>query len=534
MVLQHTPPTTKTYSKKINQNNPTSHTRQPSISVTIPSTPFHCSSQSSLSKPDDRRKVADYNENEDDEDEDEDDEDDEDDDTSQVNEEIVVSSQPSVEPNRPVTPRASSRISKSNAQKEMANAQTTPNPSLRKRTKSKQPDSDDSYSPTKKPRKRQQENPALLDTLLKQISSLTEQVSQLQQSRVTSVQPPSRPSSRASSRTENHQLPTHRLSFHSSGNHSRASSRSENHSRSSSIRYDDPVAFQPPTTIGKFLKPPPPLLASGNPNPFVQFTLPNPFTGTSITPNTLLHYWPWAETAQLTAIASGMFNFKELPKLLRDEDARQQYIDDSIKGINLDIETGNPKVLHKTLKLLSAFLNLQTFTSAFTTYASIRSTFDKEYGPVFYAFIEQLNYHALHAPWPNVLKYAANFFRTYQNAPPEAWYQFDNHLLRMHFTHATTQGNTSTTLLGTSSTNYAKNHIRSNYSNSLNNQKDSQSSRPQQKSTTPLHLQICIRYNREKCSTEKPCGRLHVCLLCGKPHPSTKCSNPSKPATTSE
>ena len=52
--------------------------------------------------------MVDYNENEDDEDED--DEDDEDDDTSQVNEEIVVSSQPSVEPTRPVTPRASSRI----------------------------------------------------------------------------------------------------------------------------------------------------------------------------------------------------------------------------------------------------------------------------------------------------------------------------------------------------------------------------------------------------------------------------------------
>jgi len=198
-----------------------------------------------------------------------------------------------------------------------------------------------------------------------------------------------------------------------------------------------------------------------------QFTPPNPFTGTSITPNTLLRYWPWVETAQLTAIASGTFNFKEFPKLLRDEDARQQYIDDSIKGINLDIETGNPKVLHKTPKLLSAIPNLQTFTSAFTTYASIRSTFDKEYGPVFYAFIEQLNYHALHAPWPNVLKYAANFFRTYQNAPPEAWYQFDNHLLGTHFTHATTQENTSTTSSGTSSTNYAKNRIRSNYSNSL-------------------------------------------------------------------
>ena len=314
MVLQHTPPAVKTYGKGVNRDTTICQpsTRQPSVdSTTILSTPFYSSSQFDVPKLDDGSEVIDDND-------DDDGDDDDDNDLNEINDVIVVQERPT-EPTRPVTPRSSSRTVKSKAQKdEVANA--TPNPSPRKRKPAKsKPSSDDGYSLTKKPRTQQQEDSNVMDALFKQIEFLTEQVSQLQQSKSTSVQPPSRsssrpssrPPSRASSRSGNHQP----LNSHHRPS-SRTSSRSSNHSHSSSSRFEDPIIPQPPAVTRKFLEPPQPPLASGNPTPFVQFTAPNPFTGTSITPNTLLRYWPWVETAQLTAIASGTFNFKDLLKLL--------------------------------------------------------------------------------------------------------------------------------------------------------------------------------------------------------------------------
>jgi hypothetical protein len=94
-------------------------------------------------------------------------------------------------------------------------------------------------------------------------------------------------------------------------------------------------------------------------------------------------------------------------------------------------------------KLQSLFPNLHTFLSTFTVYASLRIAFEKDYRPAFMVWMEQISYHATYAPWPNVLKYAVNYFRTHQRDPPVTWLQFDNHLTAVHFTHANLSQSTS-------------------------------------------------------------------------------------------
>ncbi|TMC17614.1 MAG: hypothetical protein E6J34_18360 [Chloroflexi bacterium] len=231
----------------------------------------------------------------------------------------------------------------------------------------------------------------------------------------------------------------------------------------------------------------------------------------------LLGFFPWVEEAQVKKIVTGKFNINNLPKLLRDADARQKNLEDTVHGIITDIPTGKQKFLIADGKMGTAFPNLQSFLSAFNTYAAIRSAYAPEYGSALTAWMEQLSYHAVYASWSQVLKFAIDFFRKYQTKPPQDWLPFDNHLTSVHFTHSDStptpyQPPPSTTI--TSSKGGSKNSH----------------AKPEK---VPIQYQTCINFNKEKGCTfqaqfKRPCGRLHNCWACGKEgHPCRNCpTNP--------
>src|SRR5277367_2867981 len=115
--------------------------------------------------------------------------------------------------------------------------------------------------------------------------------------------------------------------------------------------------------------------------PTFQFTGPPLSNGTPLTPDDLLRYWPWVDTAHLSAISHSTFEINNFPKLLRDEGARRKHINHSINGILTDLNIGKQKVLTRESKLLSSFPNVQAFISAFTVFASLRTAYDKDYAP---------------------------------------------------------------------------------------------------------------------------------------------------------
>jgi len=501
VILKRTPVTTKTYSKKTAQITPPNHQRSFSDSIHLPSSVVPSSQPESEKFESNKSKDTDSDDNKEEDDSDFDSEEE-----KSVEEEVVVQVSPTPSIKHPL------RLPSTKPTKPIGDS-----PRKRKTSRSKQTDSDESYSPTKKPRQTPKPKPLankdLLNTLVQQISALSEQVSQLQQQQSTDPKPTSnqshsRPSSRTSSRTtinyhQPQEEPTSMLP--PSRSPSRASSHSR-HFRSNSIRSEDPTTHHPIPTR-QFLQPSPTIsFVTGIPNSFAQFPIPGPFTGTSsITSNSLLHYWPWVETAHLSAIASGTFDINQLSKLLRDEDARHKHFKETVDSVLTDLHSGKQKLVFGDSKLLSSLPNIQTFMSAFTIYTAIRSAYNREYGPALTAWMEQIYYHATYTLWPNVLKYTVNFFRTHETDPPETWLSFDNHLTSVHFTHGNTNNPPQTT--STSSANTSSSTSNPNFRKHRESSKDSSSrSRSPQKSSISFHLQTCIKFNKDKCSANKPCG----------------------------
>lgn len=248
----------------------------------------------------------------------------------------------------------------------------------------------------------------------------------------------------------------------------------------------------------------------------------NYYPGTPPTPASLVQHYPWAED-HLSSISNGTFDVNNLPKLLRDDDVRKAYIADSIDGVLTDLRSGKQKVVMAGSKLQTALPDLPTFLSAFYVYAAIRTSYQPEYGPPFMAWMEQITYHASKAPdWTRVFRYAVQYFRTYQKAPPEKWLTFDGQLIAIHFTHAPAPAHNQSNNPPTGN-RHQREFRTSNRTQSNNAQ-------------TPLHLQTCMNWNRPKgCDFEakngKPCGRLHICYSCGqRGHISPKC--PTKPMSS--
>ena len=99
---------------------------------------------------------------------------------------------------------------------------------------------------------------------------------------------------------------------------SRSNSRFHHTSPKSNNQKDNPVI---PIISGNAQFMIPPITQSPIQQTLFQFTNPSPFSnGTSLTPETLLRYWPWVDIAHLSAISHGTFDINNLPKLLRDED----------------------------------------------------------------------------------------------------------------------------------------------------------------------------------------------------------------------
>ena len=123
------------------------------------------------------------------------------------------------------------------------------------------------------------------------------------------------------------------------------------------------------------------------------------------------------DIAHLTTISHGTFEINNLPKLLRDEDACQNTAT-QINGIVTDIHIGKQKVIIGESKLQSSFPNLQTFHLSLHCLRLHLRRIRETYGPPFKVWMDQIAYSTTYAPLSNVLKYAANYFRTRKRDPP--------------------------------------------------------------------------------------------------------------------
>ena len=320
-------------------------------------------------------------------------------------------------------------------------------------------------------------------------------------------------------------LQANNVASSSSGSSSRSTSRSN--SRAPSV--GEPTK-QSPTVPSKYNPhivqsiPPPVQNAVSSPHGphFPTTPVGNYYPGNPPTPASLVQHYSWAED-HLSSIANGTFDVNNLPKLLRDDDVRKAYVADSIDGVLTELRSGKQKVVMAGSKLQTALPDLQTFLSAFYVYAAIRTSYQPEYGPPFMAWMEQITYHASKiSEWTPVFRYAVQYFRTYQKAPPEKWLTFDGQLIAIHFTHAPAPAHKQS--------NNTQPPIPGNrYQREFRAPSRTQSNTTQ----TPLHLQTCMNWNRPKgCDFEtkngKPCGRLHICYSCGqRGHTCQKC--PTKP-----
>lgn len=311
---------------------------------------------------------------------------------------------------------------------------------------------------------------------------------------------------------------------------SRASSRSNLHSRASS-RYEDNIFHPIPTRPTPFLEPPPvnPTMNFAQPSPPFRMANPTPFQGNILTPTSALRYWPWVEQTHVAAIASGTFEFDHLPKLLRSESARRKHLEQTVNSLVMDIESGKQKVVLKDSKLGTVFPNFQAFASAFLIYTTIRCLYEKDYGGPLSAWLEYIAHCAYRAPWSNVLEYAREYFKNYQALPPESWYVPDHFLLGAHFTFNNSNPPhppNSNSQFNAGSSNPPKNRT---HRESTKDSRTNTGTRSTVKEM-PYHLQCCLKYNKGRCDSEKPCGRMHICYSCSQSgHPCSQC--PTKPMT---
>ncbi len=145
----------------------------------------------------------------------------------------------------------------------------------------------------------------------------------------------------------------------------------------------------------------------------------------------VLSRWPWVDENIVEAIGNGQFDINHLPKLHREEDARNRHIKATAEGIFNPFDRSKPaEVFVGQTKLHQAFKEPASFFSAWNVYTSIHTSYCPERGPGLSLFSERIYFHIqLNYPWYKILNYILAFFRAHQNSAPEVWNDVDGVLV---------------------------------------------------------------------------------------------------------
>jgi len=235
-----------------------------------------------------------------------------------------------------------------------------------------------------------------------------------------------------------------------------------------------------------------------------------------IPPPSLTSLWNWVDKSMLATILALEFDATDLHKLTPPEDV-------SLFDLNLNasahggilIHNGQVTSVTNTTKLDKSLPTYYHWLSAFTVYASIRTTFDVTgtVGPALFMFMREINHYQMNFDWKQVLRYFHECFRDFQREPMSVWLQphVKAYTKFLHHNHAPIPTGSGTNQA--SSPAKAANGYLSG--NSLTSKKKWT---PEERAT-----QVCQAYNLEDKGCQTPCltGRNHVCMMkgCGKPHP---------------
>ena len=230
-----------------------------------------------------------------------------------------------------------------------------------------------------------------------------------------------------------------------------------------------------------------------------------------IAPSSLnvLSRWPWVDQTIVESIGNGQFDINHLPKLHREEDARNRHLKATAEGIFNPFDKTKPsEVLVGQTKMHQAFRDPTTFFSAWQVYTSIRISYHPERGPGLAMFSERIYFHIqLNYPWYKILNYILAFFRAHQNSALDVWYDVDGTIVAN--TLAVTQQQPALTSPSKSST------------------KGNTLTQATTVSENPISQQTCRNWNRMDVGCRKPiCQRRHVCSICDKDgHRAFQCPN---------
>ena len=142
-----------------------------------------------------------------------------------------------------------------------------------------------------------------------------------------------------------------------------------------------------------------------------------------IAPSSLnvLSRWSWVDQNIVEAIGNGQFDINHLPKLHREEDARNRHIKATAEDIFNPFDRSKPsEVFVGQTKLHQTFKDPATFFSVWHVYTSIRTSYCPERGPDLSLFSGRIYFHIqLNYSWYKILNYILAFFRAHQNSAPE-------------------------------------------------------------------------------------------------------------------
>jgi len=130
------------------------------------------------------------------------------------------------------------------------------------------------------------------------------------------------------------------------------------------------------------------------------------------TPSNVLSRWPWVDQTIVDSIRNGNFDINNLPKLHREEEARNRHLKITVEGIFNPLDKTKPsEVLIGQTKMHQTFREPATFFSAWHVYASIHSSYHPDHGPDLALFSERIYFHIqLNYPWYKILNYILTFF----------------------------------------------------------------------------------------------------------------------------
>jgi hypothetical protein len=231
--------------------------------------------------------------------------------------------------------------------------------------------------------------------------------------------------------------------------------------------------------------------------PFTGFP-PGQFTGTTPTPTPardILSVWDWVDRTIIESIVNGSFDIQSLPKLQRDESARQRHTQQNVSAYVIPLDGNRPELLQGVSKLHKALADVAAFLSAWLVYVSIRTAFSPERASALIIWLDGfLSYHRDGFLWNTCLNYFCAYFRIHQNGHPNEWLSMDPELVTRHLSVA--QRSTPMNRSASASRSSTKPH-----------------------DDLPLEQQICRGFNKEigckiRDNTGKHCQRKHICSTC--------------------